>query len=254
MRLRPTALLVATAAIAVAVAPATAAGRGPVRAKLRAVTAPVTTKVAAPVTTATPSTTTVAAPVTTEAPSTTAAVDEAAAALSVPAVSEMSASCEATTPFQAFAAFGDTADYAFAPGGSFEHGTAGWSLNGAAVVSGNETAGVYPGTSSLFIKDHGRVVSPWFCVTADHPHFRYVARGGEIEMEIDYKVVGDSDIDDDLVGETNAPSHWAASEQHELATEIPGHKLKKGVVARIIFEAEDDVYVDNVLVDPYRRG
>lgn len=208
-----------------------------------------------------PTTTTPAPSATTPAvstPSEPAAVTDAAStpieAVTAPVVGEMTEACGQTAAFKAFAAFGDQADYAFAPGGTFEQGAPGWSLKEAQVVNGNETAGVYAGSKSLFIKDRGRAVSPWFCVTADHPHFRYVARGGEIEMEIDYKLVGDDDIDDDLVGETNAPSRWTASQQHELASEIPSSKLSRGVVARIIFEAEDDVWVDNVLVDPYRRG
>lgn len=185
---------------------------------------------------------------------TTAAVAQTAEAVTAPVVGEMTQSCGETPSFKAFAAFGDQADYAFAPGGSFEQGAAGWSLDKAQVVGGNESAGIFPGERSLFIKDRGRVVSPWFCVTANHPHFRYVTRGGEIEMEIDYRVVGDDDIDDKLVGETNGGKGWGASKSHELATKIPASKLKKGIVARIVFEAEDDVYVDNVLVDPYRRG
>lgn len=178
----------------------------------------------------------------------------AASTVTAPAVNEMTTACTEPASFKAFEDFGDHADYAFAPGGSFEAGAAGWSLTNASVVTKNETLGIFTGTKSLLIKDRGRVVSPWFCVTADHPTFRYVTQGGEIEMEIDYKVPGESDIDDKQVGETNAGSRWEPSSIHPLALKIPDYKLKKGVVARIIFEAEDDVYVDDVLVDPYRRG
>ncbi len=214
---------------------------------MKAVATPVVTAVTAPVTA-------VAAPV---VPATTDAATTAAAAAAVTAnaVSEMTETCADTPTFKAFQAFGDTADYAFAPGGSFEGGAPGWSLDGASVVNTNENIGVFAGTKALKINDNGRVVSPWFCVTPANPHFRFVTYGGEVEMEIDYKVIGESDIDDDLVGETNGnATKWGASAKHELATEIPASKLAKGVLARIIFEAEDDIYVDNVLVDPYRRG
>lgn len=211
---------------------------------MKSVTQPVAT-------TATTTTTSTAASTTATATTTatsTAAVTTAAI------TNELTQSCAEPATFKAFKAFGDNADYAFAPGGSFENGTAGWSLDGASVVNGNDGSGVYAGSKALHIKDRGRVVSPWFCVTPANPHFRYTTYGGEIEMEIDYRVFGESDIDDDLVGETNGSSKWAPSEKHELATEIPQSKLAKGVLARIIFEAEDDVYVDNLLVDPYRRG
>lgn len=211
-------------------------------------TTPVVAAVTAPVTAVT---TPVVA--TTTAPATSTAA--AAAAVTTAAVSEMTETCSDTPTFKAFKAFGDTADYAFAPGGSFESGAAGWSLDDASVVNTNENIGVFSGNKALFIKDRGRVVSPWFCVTPANPHFRFVTYGGEVEMEIDYKVIGESDIDDDLVGQTNGnATKWGTSEKHELATEIPASKLAKGVLARIIFEPEDDVYVDNVLVDPYRRG
>ncbi|MDO9354269.1 MAG: hypothetical protein Q7T55_11275, partial [Solirubrobacteraceae bacterium] len=179
---------------------------------------------------------------------------KAAAVVSAPAVGEMNAKCTEPISFKAFAFFGDFADYSFAPGGSFEAGAPGWSLTNASVTTKNESLGIFAGAKSLFIKDRGRVVSPWFCVTADHPTFRYVTQGGEIEMEIDYKVTNEKDIDDKLVGETNGGAKWAPSAIHPLALKIPTAKLKKGVVARIVFEAEDDVFVDNVLVDPYRRG
>lgn len=243
-----TAVLLAASLLLATAAPASARSLS-IFSWLRAISEPAPTTTAPTASTATTAVSNPSEPV---------AITEAAGAtieaVTAPVVGEMTETCGETVAFKAFAAFGDQADYAFAPGGTFEQGAAGWSLDQAQVVSGNETAGVYAGSRSLFIRDRGRAVSPWFCVTADHPHFRYVARGGEIEMEIDYKIVGDDDIDDDLVGETNAPRSWAASQQHELATEIPSSKLSKGVVARIIFEAEDDVWVDNVLVDPYRRG
>lgn len=210
---------------------------------MKTATKPVVSTVSTATTAATAPATTATSTATSTAAVTTAAI-----------TNELTQTCTEPSTFKAFKAFGDNADYAFAPGGSFENGTAGWSLDGASVVNGNDTSGVYAGSKALKIGDGGRVVSPWFCVTPANPHFRYTTYGGEIEMEIDYRVFGESDIDDDLVGETNGGSQWAPSAKHELATEIPQSKLAKGVLARIIFEAEDDVYVDNLLIDPYRRG
>lgn len=178
-----------------------------------------------------------------------------AATYSAAAVGEMTATCTEPNTFKAFSQFGDNADYSFAPGGSFEAGTTGWSLTNASVTTTNENLGIFAGTKSLYIRNGGRVVSPWFCVTQDHPTFRYVTYGGEIEMEIDYKAPGATDIDDSLVGETNGSATlWNPSSIHPLALKIPAAKLTKGVVARVVFEAEDNVYVDNLLIDPYRRG
>lgn len=202
----------------------------------------------------TTTTTTATSTTTTTATNTTSTPTSAAAVTTAAITNEFTQTCTEPATFKAFQAFGDSADYAFAPGGSFESGATGWSLSGASVVGSNDASGVFGGSKALRINDGGRVVSPWFCVTPAHPHFRYSTYGGEVEMEIDYRVFGESDIDDDLVGETNGGSRWAPSAKHELATEIPASKLEKGVLARIVFEAEDNVYVDNLLVDPYRRG
>lgn len=180
-----------------------------------------------------------------------------AGAVTTPAVTptaEMNVDCKEPLSFKPFTRWGDDADYAFAPGGSFETGAPGWSLTNASIVGTNESLGIFAGNKSLFIKDRGRVVSPWFCITPDHPTFRYVTYGGEVEMEIDYQVIGERDIDDKLVGETNGGRTWGPSSIHPLATKIPAATLAKGIVARVVFEAEDDVYVDNLLIDPYRRG
>ncbi|MBO9534127.1 MAG: hypothetical protein J7513_14245 [Solirubrobacteraceae bacterium] len=206
---------------------------------------------ATPKATATPKPT--ATPKATPAPTPTPAPTIADLSL-VASTSTAKPTCNEPKVFKPFKAFGDTADYSFAPGGTFESGTAGWSLSGASVVSGNDTSGVYGGSKSLRIADGGRVVSPWFCVSEDHPTFRYTTKGGEVEMEIDYIIIGDDDVDDSLTGETNGGSSWAPSQIHGLANEIPAHKLAKGVLARLIWEAEDDIVIDNVLVDPYRRG
>ncbi len=226
--------------IAAAVLPATAnAGRFT---PIKTLPKPVTTKPVTP-------------PATTPAASTPVAAAPSLVDLSlIPSASSTSATCNVPKTFKAFKAFGDHADYSFAPGGTFEHGTAGWSLSGASVVSGNDTSGVYGGSKALRINDGGRVITPWFCVSADNPTFRFTTYGGEVEMEIDYIVINDDDVDDNLVGETVGGGQWGPSEVHDLATEIPDSKLSKGVLARLIWEAEDDVYVDNVLVDPYRRG
>ena len=57
------------------------------------------------------------------------------------------AACPAAPTTTAFAAFGDTAQYSLAPGGSFEPGQAAWTLNGNSVVSGN-TSGFSGGVTA----------------------------------------------------------------------------------------------------------
>lgn len=174
-----------------------------------------------------------------------------------PVLGEVSAaSCSDASTAKAFAAFGDSADYALAPGGSFEGSTAGWTFDDAQIVSGNESAGVLGGSRSLLIRDHGKAISPEFCISPDHPTFRFVTVGGEVDLKINYRTLDRLyDVDDELAGETdNTTGRWLPSQIHPLATEIAASKLAKGVLARIEIRADDDVRIDNLLIDPYRRG
>src|ERR1700754_4495053 len=71
----------------------------------------------------------------------------------------------------AFAQFGDTAMYFLAPNGGFEDGASEWTLTGGANVAwGNETFGVFGGSSSLRMPAGASAPSAPFCV----------ARGEEI--------------------------------------------------------------------------
>jgi hypothetical protein len=67
---------------------------------------------------------------------------------------------------QSVNALGDRAYYAPVAGGTFEDAAAGWTLNNASVVSGNEPWNVVSPTdsNSLSIAAGGSAVSPTFCV------------------------------------------------------------------------------------------
>ena len=87
--------------------------------------------------------------------------------------------CSPKPTSQAFARWGDTAQYKLAPGGSFEAGTASWSLAGrASMVSGNEpwkVAGVGH-TRSLKLPPGASATSPTICVGLEHPTIRFFAK------------------------------------------------------------------------------
>lgn len=79
---------------------------------------------------------------------------------------------------QTFLPWLDPAYYILNPGGDFENGAAGWSLNGAKVVKGNES--YYVGGSgdsrSLSVPRGSSPVSSTVCVGLDHPTVRLFAR------------------------------------------------------------------------------
>ena len=78
-----------------------------------------------------------------------------------------------------FAPWGDNADYNLAPGGSFEAGTASWSLSGkASIASGNEPWKVAGAghTRSLRLPPGATATSPTICVGLEHPTIRFFAK------------------------------------------------------------------------------
>jgi hypothetical protein len=71
-----------------------------------------------------------------------------------------------------FAQFGDNHSYTLVPGGSFESGTAAWSLKGGATtVAGNEPF-ANSGSSSLYLPAGSYATSPFMCVGTLSPTFR----------------------------------------------------------------------------------
>ena len=87
--------------------------------------------------------------------------------------------CDDGAITQPFSRFGDRADYKLVPGGSFEAGATGWTLQGGAyVASGNET--YYVGGSnhrrSLVLPGGSRATSAFTCVGLNEPTLRLFAK------------------------------------------------------------------------------
>ncbi|MEA2436471.1 MAG: hypothetical protein QOF65_1027 [Thermoleophilaceae bacterium] len=85
-------------------------------------------------------------------------------------------SCDNGATSQPFAQWGDSNNYFLAPGGNFESGAAGWTLNGARVVADQEPWQVDGGGSHALVVPAGRsVVSPTVCVGVEDPSMRFFA-------------------------------------------------------------------------------
>lgn len=87
--------------------------------------------------------------------------------------------CNEAALSQPFAPWGDTASYELIPGGDFEGALTGWTLEGnARRVSGSEpydatgSAGAY----SLELSAGASAQTPFTCVNASYPTFRFFAR------------------------------------------------------------------------------
>src|SRR5689334_13416058 len=84
-------------------------------------------------------------------------------------------SCDNGATSQPFAQWGDNNDYFLAPGGDFESGAGGWTLNGARVSGDQEPWRVNGGSGShaLVVPAGHSVVSPTMCVGIENPSMRF---------------------------------------------------------------------------------
>jgi hypothetical protein len=86
-------------------------------------------------------------------------------------------SCDNGATSQPFTSWGDYNNYFLAPGGNFESGAAGWTLNGARVVGDQEPWRVNRdhGSRALQVPAGRSVVSPTMCVGIENPSMRFFA-------------------------------------------------------------------------------
>lgn len=169
---------------------------------------------------------------------------------------------------KAFAAFGDYDDYFPAPSGDFESGARDWTLRGAAVGPGNDNLGVRPGHRSLWLglgtPGNPVAVSPTFCVTSDHPVFRFTFRSvgavGPLTTSIRYRS-SDGETREQVISSRSStaarPGVWQPSERLPLAEALPIERAGGVAAVQLVFRAKTHgiatgYQVDNVLIDPHR--
>jgi hypothetical protein len=100
--------------------------------------------------------------------------------------------CNEAALSQPFARWGDTSSYELIPGGNFEGSLAGWTLSGgAARVPGSEPYGVTGsvGAYSLDLPAGASAQSPFTCVDAAYPTFRFFAHNDSLLSTVLVQVV-----------------------------------------------------------------
>jgi hypothetical protein len=100
--------------------------------------------------------------------------------------------CDNSVLSQPFAHWNDTNEYKLVSGGSFENGASGWTLShGASIVSGSEPFGATGsvGASSVYLPAGASVTSPFTCVDAAYPTFRFFARNNGLLSTVLVSVV-----------------------------------------------------------------
>jgi hypothetical protein len=100
--------------------------------------------------------------------------------------------CDKAALSQPFSQWNDSSEYKLIPGGSFESGASGWTLShGASIVKGSEPFGAAGsvGTSSVNLPAGASVTSPFTCVDAAYPTFRFFARNNGLLSTVLVSVV-----------------------------------------------------------------
>jgi hypothetical protein len=166
--------------------------------------------------------------------------------------------CDNATLSQPFAQFNDSNDYKLVPGGSFENGASGWTLgHGASIVSGSEPFGVTGsvGASSVKLTAGSSVTSPFTCVDAAYPMFRFFARNNSLLSTVIVSVVYKPLLGIPVavpVGTALLSPNWSPSAQMLTASVLTG-ALHGGIVPMAIrFTALTGTsQIDDVFVDPH---
>lgn len=190
----------------------------------------------------------------------------ALALFAVPAASAQAAlistaSCDDSTLTQPFAAFGDPNDYKLVPGGDFEGSLAGWTLTGGATrVAGSEpfAATGSLGSSSLYLPAGASAQSPYTCVDAAYPMFRFFARNrgllSTLAVSIVYKELGLPVTVP--VGTVLLNGNWGPSSQMNTLAAAQGvvNSLLTGQTPQVALRFTSVLgssQIDDVFIDPH---
>jgi hypothetical protein len=175
--------------------------------------------------------------------------------------------CMLPATSQVFSQFGDTNNYYLAGGGDFEYGlnsllsmrhVAAWTGNlSASVVAGSEPyelAGRGDDTATR-LRSGGKVVSTPFCVSADQPHLRLVAKslsGGNLRVTV--STVGWTGGFRSTTTVVPAAEHAAWAPTRYVPLNTTGMPADERGLATVTIESTDGTWlVDDVFVDPYAK-
>src|ERR1700761_1847580 len=165
--------------------------------------------------------------------------------------------CDNAALTQPFAPWGDTSLYKLVPGGSFEKGSASWTLTGGArVIAGSEPFGATGsvGSASLSIPAGGSAISPFTCVDAAYPTFRFFARNNGLLSTVLVQAVYRLPLLGAVpvpVGAVALSGNWAPSAPMLTASVVTGLLSGGTTQVALRFTAlTGSSQIDDVFVDP----
>jgi hypothetical protein len=173
--------------------------------------------------------------------------------------------CDNATLTQPFLPFGDSNDYKLAPGGDFEASLSGWSLShGATRVAGSEPFGATgtTGASSIKLPAGASVQSPYTCVDAAYPSFRFFGRNNGLLSMVAVSIV----YKEPLLGAVAVPvgtvaltGSWAPSARMLTLSAVQGivNGLLTGKTPQVALRftaITGSSQIDDVYIDPHMAG
>ena len=170
--------------------------------------------------------------------------------------------CDNAKLTQPFLPWADSNQYKLVPGGNFEGSLSGWSLSGGATrVAGSEPFGSTGsvGKSSIYLPAGGSVQSPYSCVDAAYPMFRFFGRNNgllsTVAVSIVYKepLLGPVAVPIGLVALTGS---WAPSAQMLTLSAVQGavNGLLTGKTPEVALRftaVTGSSQIDDVYIDPH---
>jgi hypothetical protein len=185
------------------------------------------------------------------------------AALSLaPAAHAATSGCTTvTSTSKPFARWNDNNAYVLSPGGNFESLLPGWLSSGATVTSGNESfyVGGAANSRSLKLGASGTVTTAPVCIGLDYPSARFFLRntGSSGRLKVDVLGVGlIGGVRSLLSSYMTAGSAWSPSAPVLILDNLTSLlRLGGKTPVSLRFTAVGGNWqIDDVYVDPYRRG
>lgn len=169
--------------------------------------------------------------------------------------------CDNATLTQPFAQFNDSSNYKLVPGGNFEGSLSGWTLSGGArLVTGSEPFGATGnvGNESMSLPAGASVQSPYTCVDAAYPAFRFFGRNNGLLSIVAVSIV----YKEPLLGPVAVPigtvalsGNWAPSARMLTLSAVQGivSGLLTGKTPQVALRftaLTGSSQIDDVFVDP----
>jgi hypothetical protein len=171
--------------------------------------------------------------------------------------------CDNASLTQPFAQWGDSNYYKLVPGGDFEGSLSRWTFTGGAhLVGGSEPFGVTDavGKSSVYLPAGGTVQSPYTCVDAAYPTFRFFGRNNGLLSTVAVSIV----YNEPLLGPVAVPvgvvalsGAWSPSAQMLTLSVVQGavNGLLTGQTPQVALRftaLTGSSQIDDVFIDPHR--